>query len=123
MESISCLRGHCGVGRKAGEHVNVSAVLSANRHWHSHSRSTPLPVTPHLVVDGHLMELRICLELPAADRQLAGLPVKTLERDSFSQRLSETPEPKREPILPRQIKKLAALLPIVERDYCLCLFP
>lgn len=77
MKSISCLPGHREVGRKAEEHVNVSAVLSANQHWHSHSRSTPLPVTPHLVLDGRLIELRICLELPAADRQLAGLPAKT----------------------------------------------
>lgn len=35
---------------------------SANQHWHSHSLSTPLSVTPHLRFDGHLIELQICLK-------------------------------------------------------------
>lgn len=114
MKSISCLRGHRGVDRKAEEHVNVSAVLPANRHWHSHSLSTPLPVTPHLAVDWHLIELRICLEPPAADRQLTGLSAKSLEWDTFSQRLSER--------FCQNNRVFISLLPKEKRDDCFCLF-
>lgn len=62
MKSISSLEGPCGFCHKANEHVNISAILSANQHWHSHSLSTPPSVTPHLGFDGHLIELQIRLE-------------------------------------------------------------
>lgn len=62
MKSISSLEGPCGFCHKANEHVNISTILSANQHWHSHSLSMPLSVTPHLRFDGRLIELQIWLE-------------------------------------------------------------
>lgn len=54
----------------------------ANQHWHSHSLSTLLSVTPHLRFDGHLIELQICLEKGYSQSTLGGAVF--LQRDAIA---------------------------------------